>query len=122
MNFFRRSAILKKANCLQLTPIRLVAEEIDSNRIVTVLLPKFTSKLAKKFIVPLLTTPVIKLKLDALGSASWMAIDGKRKVEEIAVELKKRFSDDEKQIEQRLARFLSSLYDHKLITFKEIQF
>lgn len=117
-NFWQRRAILKKTNYLDLTPIRLVTEEIDANHIVTILIPKFTSRFAKNHVVPKLKSPHIRLKLDVLGSASWSAIDGKKKVYDIADELMQKFGEIEAT--ERLTKFLTVLYGQKLITFVEV--
>lgn len=121
MNFFERRAILKKANFLLLTPIRIVGEEIDSKNNVILLMPKFASKFAKKTIVPMLRTPYIRIKLDELGSAAWLCIDGKKNVHKIAEELTTQLGDKIQPVEKRLTDFLTILYNQNLITFAELQ-
>jgi hypothetical protein len=121
MNFFKRRAKLKNANYLELVPIKLVAHEVD-NGLVTLLLPKFTSKFAKKYIVPKLAAPHIKLKLDEMGSASWLAIDNKKNVAAIAQELHARVGGNLEETEERLLKFFTLLYDQKLISFDILQF
>jgi len=121
MNFFARRKILKTANYLDLTPVRNMNEEVDSNNLVTVLIPKVTSKLAKKYFEPMLKSPIMKLKLDELGSASWLAINGKKKVSEIANELKEKFGEKVHPVEERVTKFLTVLYNQKLITFEEVK-
>ncbi len=120
MNFFKRRAILKNANHLMLTPVRFVGEEVDQNNFVALLIPKFTNNFAKKYFQPRSKSPFIKLKLDELGSASWLAINGEKKVSEIADELEKKFGEKIHPVEERLTKFLSLLYNHKLILYKEI--
>jgi len=121
MNFSQRSAKLKDVNYLDLKPIRNVNEEVDSNNIVTVLIPKFKSRFAKKYLEPRLKFPFIKLKLDELGSASWIAIDGKKNVGEISNELFQKFGEKIQPAEERLTKFLTQLYEHRLITFEELK-
>jgi hypothetical protein len=138
MNILQRRAVLKNANYLNLTPVRLMEEEVGTDNLVVLLLPRFTSNFAKKYIVPRLKrAPHIRLKLDQLGSASWLAIDGKRKVGEIAVELQRTLNSNSsvevqqqlpispsssiEDIESRLTRFLTLLYEQKIITFAEVQ-
>ncbi len=96
-------------------------EEVDSDNLVTVLIPKFTHSFAKKYFEPILKSPVIKLKLDELGSASWLAIDGKKNVYEIGNELIEKFGDKIQPVEQRLTKYLTQLYEHRLITFEELK-
>lgn len=121
MNFFQRRAILKKANFLDLTPIRLINEEIDSDNAVTLLMPKFTSKFGVRYLQPKVKSPFIKLKLDELGSASWFAIDGKKKVSDIICDLEQKFGSKIHPADERFMKFLTILYDQKLITYNEVK-
>ncbi len=121
MNFFQRRNILKKANYLELTPVKTVTEEIDDLKNVTLLIPKVTSRLGKKYFEPMLKSKNIKLKLDELGSAAWLAIDGNKKVSNIASELFQSFGEKIKPVEERLTKYLTVLYEQRLITFQEIK-
>lgn len=120
MNFFKRRAILKKANYLDLTPLRLIGEEIDANNIVTILIPKFKSNFARTYFLPRSKSPYIKVKLDALGSASWLAIDGKKNVAAIVETLNVKFAGTIQEPTERLIKFLTLLYTQQLITFVEL--
>ena len=121
MNFFQRRKILKNINAFDLTPAYLVQHELGENNLVTVLIPKFTNKFAVKVLEPRLRAPHIKLKLDELGSAVWLSIDGKKKVGAIATELVNTFGDKIKPVEERLPKFLTHLYEQRLITFEELK-
>lgn len=121
MNFFQRRAKLKNANYLEVTPVRVLKEEVDESNLVTVLIPKVTNRFAKKYFEPMLKSPLIKLKLDEIGSASWLAIDGKKKVAEIAAELVQKFGDKIDPVEERLTKYLTTLYEQRFITFQEIK-
>jgi hypothetical protein len=121
MNFFERRKRLKGANYLELTPIRSVEFESDLNNQITLLLPKFTSTFAKKYIVPRLKTKVFRLKLDELGSASWIAIDGNKNVSAIADELLVSIGEKIQPAEERLTKFLTLLYEQRYITFQELE-
>jgi hypothetical protein len=127
MKFLQRRAILKNANYLMLTPIKLAGAEFDAaNNLVVILFPRFTSKFAQRYILPKLKSPHIKLKLDKIASATWLAIDGKKNVGDIAMELSQSIGveeggSDNIDVEHRLTKFLTLLYEQKIITFKEIQ-
>lgn len=128
MNFLQRRTILKNANYLTLTPIKLADAEFDAiNNLVIILFPRFTSKFSRKYILPKLKSPNIKLKLDKIASAVWLAIDGKKNVGDIANELRQNVvveedsGNDNTDIELRLTKFLTLLYEQKIITFKEVQ-
>lgn len=121
MNFFQRRKKLKNTNFLDLTPVHLADFKISQSNYITVFIPKFTSKFAKKYIVPRLKNPFIKLRLDKIGSSAWLEIDGQKKVLEIANNLSQRYGDKVYPVEERLTKFLTQLYEQKLITFQEIK-
>ncbi len=121
MNFFERRKKLKSANYLELTPVHLMKYDSDENNFVTIYIPKFNSQFSLKYIMPRLKNPYIKLKLDELGSAAWLEIDGKKKVMEIADILIKKFGQKVQPVEERLTKFLTQLYEQRLITFEEIK-
>lgn len=120
LGFSERRRILKGANYLDLTPHRLHKEEISEENLVTVLIPKFQNRFAVRFIVPKLKSHVFKLKLDELGSAVWLSVDGKKTVDQIAKQLLKKFGDKIEPVNERLTKFLTGLYEQRLITFQEI--
>lgn len=121
MNFFQRRKVLKKANYLDLTPICSKKHLIGDDEKVTVLIPKFTNKFVVEKIVPKLKHPDMKLNLDEIGSAVWLLMDGKKKVKEIALELSQKFGDNIQPVDERLTKFLTQLYEQRLITFDEIK-
>jgi hypothetical protein len=121
MKLFQRNTKLKDANYLDLRPIRKMTEEVNPQNYVTVLIPKFTNQFAKKYLQPLSRSPFIKLQLDELGSASWLAIDGVKNVGDICTELVGKFGNKIQPVEERLTEFLTQLYEHRLITFEELK-
>jgi hypothetical protein len=120
LGFSARRRIFKGANYLDLTPLRLHKEEVSEENLVTVLIPKFQNRFALRFIVPKLKSDVFKLKLDELGSAVWLSIDGRNTVDQIAKQLLKKFGDKIEPVNERLTKFLTGLYEQRLITFQEI--
>jgi hypothetical protein len=120
LGFYERRKILKNANYLELHPIRLHKEEVNENNLVTILIPKFTNHFAVKYLNPRMKSPIIKLKLDELGSFAWMLFDGDKSVEEIANKLVEKFGEKIEPVNDRLTKFLTGLYEQKLITYKEI--
>ncbi|MCL5260377.1 MAG: PqqD family protein [Gammaproteobacteria bacterium] len=121
MNFFRRRSILKNANFLDLTPVRIIGEEIGSDNRVQLLMPKFINRLAQKLVAPRLKSKYIKIKLDELGSATWLAIDGKKNVAAIANTLVTKFGDKIQPVEERLTNFLAFAYQQKFISFAQLE-
>ena len=120
LSFKERKKILKNSNTLDLTPIKLHRDEVREDGIVTVFVPKFKNELAKKYIVPKLKSSNFNIKLDELGSEVWKKMDGKNKVHEIIRQLSEKYGDDFKKPEERITKYLFQLYEHKLISFNEL--
>ncbi len=124
MNFFVRRKFLKKANFLDLTPVRVVNHEIRDNGNVTILMPRFRKKWISTLFQPRSKSQFITIRLDRFGSETWLLIDGHRKVSELCEQMKTQFTGElgnGEAAEERITRFLSLLYDQRYITFVEIQ-
>lgn len=120
LSFKERKKILKNSNTLDLTPFKLFSEEIDKEKQVTVIVPKFKNELAKKLIVPKLKSADFRIKLEKFGSAVWINIDGKNNVQEIIKIVTEKFGEELIQPEERVSKFIFQLYEQKLISFNEI--
>lgn len=120
LSFKQRKKILKSANTLDLTPIKLYSDEKDKDDLVTVIVPKFKNKIAVKLISPKLKSDHFKIKFDKFGSALWLMIDGKMKVDQMIKNLKNKFGDDIQQEEERTTKLIFQLYEQGFISFKEI--
>ena len=123
MNFFQRRKILKQANYLDLTPLRIFDHELREDGKVTILLPRFKNELAKRMLKPRRKSDHIHIKLDETGSAIWLMIDGKLRVQEICEQMKNLYQDKmqpPEETETRVTQFLSLLYQQRYISFREI--
>ena len=120
LSFKERKKILKSVNTLDLTPIKLYSEEVDKDELVTVIIPKFKNKIVVKLISPKLKSDHFKVKLDKFGSATWLKINSKTKVEQIIKDLKKKFGDEIKEEHERTTKFIFQLYTQGFISFKEL--
>jgi hypothetical protein len=121
LSFKERKKILKNANTLELTPVKIYSDEKNDEDLVTVIVPKFKNKYAVKFISPKLKSDHFRIKLDKFGSAVWESIDGKHKVEKIIIDIKNRFGDELIQEEERITKFIFQLYTQGFISFKELK-
>jgi hypothetical protein len=119
-SFKERKKILKSANALDLTPIKIYSEERNDNDMITVKVPKFRNKFAVKYISPKLKSDHFKIKLDRFGSAVWTNINGKTKVEKIIKDVKNKFGDELSEEEERITKFIFQLYSQGFISFKEL--
>jgi len=120
VGYFARRRILKNANFLDLTPLPLYGHEVDGQGNAIVLVPRFQGFLSRRLLQPRLKNPYIKLELDDLGTATWMLLDGNTRVKDICRTLRNQKGDKAEPVEERATRFLSQLYNQKLIVFTEI--
>lgn len=107
----------QEVNLWELIPNRRIDHEINENQLVSILIPKFKNKFLVQYIMSRLKHPYIKLKLDEIGSAVWLEIDGQKKVGEIAEILEQKFGERIQPIEGRLSKFLIELKSHGFIDF-----
>jgi len=120
LSFKERKKILKSANTLDLTPLKIYLEQKNDDGLITVIIPKFKNKIAVKLFSPRLKSDHFKIKLDKFGSAVWENINGKTKVEKIIKDVKKKFGDELEQEEERITKFIFQLYSQGFISFKEL--
>jgi hypothetical protein len=119
LSFFERRKILKSTSMLELTPFRKIEHKVEEDGLITLLYPKFKSKKVSKYMLGR-RSPFIQMKLDEIGSASWLLIDGKKKVDTITKELSEMFGEKIQPVHDRFGKFLSQLYNNKYISFKEL--
>ena len=108
-------------NLLDLVPRRTAEHEIDGERIVTVLMPRFKNRLLKRLLVPRYRSPHIKIKLDEIGSETWLLCDGRRTVGEIAALMRERFGERIEPCHDRLALFFKQLERAEFIRYVNLE-
>ena len=111
----------KDLNYLEMTPYRIHGHSLGENGLVDVLVPRSTIKIIARLIEKRWKKPFIKANLDGLGSAVWLAIDGKRKVGAISEELTSQFGDTIQPVNDRLTMFLTHLFRNGFISFLELE-
>jgi len=122
MNFFGRRQFLKKANLLDLTPVRLHEHEEESGKVV-IIVKKFKNIRFSRFALGR-HSPVIRIRLDEIGSEVWKAMDGVSDVATLLSHLNTKWHyipEKKSDLEKRLAGFLSIMYDNRYISFREIE-
>ena len=123
MNFFERRQFLKKANLLDLTPVRLHEHEEGETGKVVILVKKFKNDRFSRFALGR-HSPVIRIRLDEMGSEVWKEIDGVSNVAVLINNLNTQWNNIPEKtdgLEKRLAGFLSIMYDNRYISFREIE-
>jgi hypothetical protein len=98
-------------------PLRQHDFEEHPDGLVTVLVPKFTGRFASRFVIPLLKQPCIRMHLDAVGSAVWLACDGRTNVAELTTLVGARFDMDPAASGKRVALFLRQLAREGSLSF-----
>jgi len=89
--------------------------EIDESGLTVLIVPRFINPLAVKWLVPLLSKPTFRLKLDALGSFVWHQCDGVTPVSAIAENMRREFGDKAEPVYERVAAFVSRLQREKFL-------
>lgn len=121
VNYFQRKKVFKNSNFLLMTPFRIHDEKTDNEGVVSVLIPKFKNKIMLRILEKNGKTNFIKIKLEEFGSATWLAIDGKKNVHEICNELENKFGEKVSPVYERVPKYLISLYQQGFISFNEIK-
>ena len=124
MNFFKRRRIFKKANFLDLHPVKVLTHELREDGGITLLMPRFKNRINSALFQPNSKEKIIFIKLDRFGGHTWLLIDGTDTVAQICSKLKEQFPEELKPVEEteeRVTQFLSLLYQQRYISFREIQ-
>jgi hypothetical protein len=106
---------------MALRPVAKHRHEVNEDGLATVFIPKFKNRYLIKFLVPSWKSPEFRIKLDELGSAVWLSIDGKKNVDSICLELINKLGEKVHPAEERVTKFLSTLYYQGFITFRELE-
>jgi hypothetical protein len=93
----------------QLVPATLCDTEERGDGRVTVLAPRFTSRLGRRWFAPLLRRPHVRVHLDETGSFVWRQCDGRTTVAEIAARVEARVGVDADDARRRVTIFLHRL-------------
>lgn len=107
------------ANVFDMRPRQLVGWEAGENGLAVVLVPKFRGRFSAKWIMPLLSKPHVRVKLDTFGSFVWRRCDGKTTVAEIADEMKNEFGNAAESADDRVAAFVLKLTRTDLVSLNQ---
>ncbi|MGA3243644.1 MAG: PqqD family protein [Bacteroidota bacterium] len=110
----------KSVNLLELTPVQCVPWETGENGCIVVLVPKFRNELLVRWLVPHMRYPVVRVKLDALGSFVWKMCDGKTTVAEISDKMTAEFGETAASAQERIRKFLLMLEKSDLVNLYDI--
>jgi hypothetical protein len=91
--------------------IPVISEHITTEyegALVVIAFPRFRSKFMQKYFVPRNKSAVIRIRLDAHGTAVWKLIDGKLSTNEIVLKLTEHFQNEENYA-YRIGAYLQQL-------------
>jgi len=110
----------REINLLDLVPIPIIGHEVDDTGIVTLLAPRFKSRLLRRWLLPRLKRPFFKVELDDIGSALWLLCDSERNVKEIAHIMRERFEERIEPCYDRMGMFFQQLEGARFITYTNL--
>ena len=105
----------REVNLLELRPSRGAKWETGEQGNVVVLVPKFRSPFLTRWLMPLLSRPYFRVKLDKYGSFLWNQCDGATTVASMAERMKSHFGPAAEPVEERIGKFLNTLEHGELV-------
>ena len=100
---------------LALEPRRLLEWEMDSRSRAVLLRPKFGSGLLGRILLTWFGPSHYRIRLDEVGTAVWVCLDGETQLAAVLSELKKKFGSRVEPAEERLQTFVDDMIHRKLI-------
>jgi hypothetical protein len=101
----------------RLVPARLCDGRDEADGRVTVLVPRFTGRLTRRWVAPLFRRPHVRVHLDETGSYVWRQCDGSATVADIAARVRAHLGADAADAQRRVEVFLRRLARADAIQF-----
>lgn len=108
-------------NYLELTPYCIHGHEKSKDGTVNILIPRFKSEFANKYLLPKKKSKYVIVNLDEFASVTWLLINGSNKVTEIADKMVEKYGDKIQPVNDRITQFLTQLYHNGFISFNELK-
>jgi len=102
-------------NLLELRPERNAQWETTEDGSVVLLIPKFRNPFMVRWVLPMLSHQVFRVKLDSFGSFVWKQLDGVTPVEALGARMKREFGDAAEPVFERIGKFLNKLEREEFI-------
>jgi hypothetical protein len=102
---------------LEFVPRRVIDHEDGEDCRLVLLRPKWTRGLLAKLLQPRIRRRFFRVRLDDVGSATWLLIDGHRTVGEICEALFERFGQRVEPRFERGAKFIHQLESGDMVSF-----
>ena len=94
---------------------RTVVWEDGRDGTAVLLVPRFRKGRLARWIMPKLSRPHMRVKLDEVGSFAWRLMDGATPFTEIAQAMQERFGDRVAPAQERLMKFFTVLYKDQFV-------
>ena len=117
----QREKKIPEVNLLDLIPMRIIDYEVDDENMVTIFAPRFKNRLLRKWLMPRIKRPYVKVRLDDIGSSVWLNCDGRRNVKEIAVIIREKFEERIEPCYDRLGMFFQQLDRARFICYTNLE-
>jgi len=102
-------------NLLELRPRRTREWVVDEQGQALLTVPRFTNRLLVRWLVPHLSNPEFRVRLDAFGTFVWARCDGTTPVATIADQMLAQFGTKAEPVYDRIGAFLQRLEREGLI-------
>lgn len=107
-------------NLLDFIPERRVEHELDPvTGLVTLIIPRFRSRLGKRLFGRLSRSPNFHVRLDELGSFVWLQMDGELSLARIAAAAREHFGERVEPAPERVALFARKLERDGFVRLRE---
>jgi hypothetical protein len=103
---------------LEFVPRHTVDSEDGEDGRLVLLRPKWTRGLLARWLQPHIRHKFFRVRLDDVGSATWLLIDGRRTVGEICEALFERFGERVEPRYERGAKFIHQLERGEMVAFE----
>lgn len=107
----------EEKNTLDMIPVRKY--KWKEGEVVTVFVPRFRSRVGKRFCRAIKKESTYNVNLDKLGSFAWKLCDGERTVGAIGNALKEKFGEEVEPVYERVAELFNIMEANGLITYKK---
>jgi hypothetical protein len=105
---------------MDLVPVRTREHEVEASGLVTILEPRFHNRVLKRlFAARIARSPLVRMRLDELGTATWLAIDGTRTVAEVADQVRAACGERCEPVYTRVALFIGQLARNRFVRLEE---
>jgi hypothetical protein len=106
----------EETDYLEFVPRRAIDHEDGEDGRLVLLRPKWTRGLMARWLQPRIRCKFFRVRLDEVGSATWLLIDGSRTVGDICEALFVRFGEKVEPRFERGARFIRQLERGDMVT------